>query len=212
MTALHIGASKGRTVSTTSGSPPTIATSCPASAGLRDPETGASTKRPPASPTSSASDLEYSGDGVDMLTRVRRCTRVANARSPRASTASVAAPSTSMRITTSQRANTSAGSFATTAPAFARTADLDGVRFQTTSELPAFARFSAMDSPIVPRPMNPMGAPRSDAIHSLLDALAHRPHSPRQEGSDAQADVRRRHHRGEVHRLDRQALVDRHVE
>ena len=39
----HMGLSSGRTASTASASPASIATSCPASAGLREPETGAST-------------------------------------------------------------------------------------------------------------------------------------------------------------------------
>src|SRR5438552_3008651 len=173
MTARHIAASSGRTDSTTSGSPPTIATSWPASAGFREPETGASTNRPPAARTSAASALEYSGAGVAMLTSVRPLTPSANARVPRPRTVSIAAPSTSMNTTTSHRAKTSAASFATLAPALPRMADFAGERFQTSSGVPALTRFSAIGSPIAPRPMNPTGAERIAVIQLLLDCLAH---------------------------------------
>ncbi len=93
-----------------------------------------------------------------MLINVRPFTRRPNAPSPRASTESSAAPSRSMRITSSHRAKTSAGSFATAAPALARMPHFAGERFQTSSGVPAFARFSAIGWPIVPRPMKPTGA------------------------------------------------------
>src|SRR6266851_1944617 len=93
-----------------------------------------------------------------MLISVRPLTRSPKARSPRASTASIAAPSTSMRITTSHRAKTSAGSLATAAPASARMPHFEDERFQTRSGVPALIRFSAIGSPMAPRPMKPTGA------------------------------------------------------
>jgi hypothetical protein len=82
-------------------------------------------------------------------------TRAANSGVPRPSTASTAAPSASIRITTRARANTSPGPSATSAPA-ARSGSLRAaVRFQTTSGTPAPASRRAMGCPMIPRPMNP---------------------------------------------------------
>src|SRR5438105_11823935 len=102
-----------------------------------------------------------------MLISVRPLMRSANARSPRPVMLSIAAASTSMKMMTSQRAKTSAGSFATLAPALARMADLAGVRFQTRSGVPALTRLSAIGSPIAPTPMNPTGAARVTVIQLL---------------------------------------------
>jgi len=78
--------------------------------------------------------------------------------SPRARTASIAAPSASIRMTTSHCLKTSADAPATRAPAAASGAHFAGERFQTRSGAPAFTRLSAMGSPIAPRPMKPSGA------------------------------------------------------
>jgi hypothetical protein len=67
----------------------------------------------------------------------------------------MAAPSTSIRMTVRARANTSAASSAGCAPAATSVAVFAGVRFQITSGVPAFARFSAIASPIAPSPMKP---------------------------------------------------------
>src|SRR5215218_6761458 len=74
---------------------------------------------------------------------------------PRPKTESIAAPSTSMRITTRARLNTSAGLAATLAPAARSGSLLSGERFQTTSAVPIRARLSAMGCPMTPRPMKP---------------------------------------------------------
>src|SRR5581483_5949483 len=90
-------------------------------------------------------------------TTVRPATRAAKAAPPRSSTVSIAPPSTSIRKIVAERANTSAVSRATSAPAAARISALARVRFQTRSRVPAFTSVSAMASPIVPRPMKPAG-------------------------------------------------------
>src|SRR6267143_1513948 len=110
-----------------------------------------------------------------MLINVRPSTRSAKARSPRASTLSIAAPSTSMRITTSHRTKTSAASFATAAPASARTAHFEGDRFQTRSGLPAFKRFKAIGSPMAPRPMKPTRAEGTTVMSALPFLRRNRP-------------------------------------
>src|SRR6185436_6605513 len=92
-----------------------------------------------------------------MWTTVRPLTRVAKAVPPRSSIVSIAPPSTSIRKTVAQCANTSAASRATSAPAAARISALARVRFQTRSRVPALTSVSAMASPIVPRPMKPIG-------------------------------------------------------
>ncbi len=66
---------------------------------------------------------------------------------PRPSTASTAASSVSISSTVSARSKTSAGLAATSAPASRRGAHRSGVRFPTTSGVPARARLSAMGRP-----------------------------------------------------------------
>ncbi|CAM5451285.1 hypothetical protein SGLAM104S_10600 [Streptomyces glaucescens] len=98
---------------------------------------------------------EYAGEVVPMCTTVRPATRAANSGAPRARTASTAASSASISSTTRVRANTSAASVATSAPAARSGWARSGVRFQTTSGVPADASRRAMGPPITPRPMNP---------------------------------------------------------
>src|SRR5215468_281563 len=92
-----------------------------------------------------------------MWTIVRPVTRSAKAAPPRSSTMSTALPSTSIRKTVAQCANTSADSRPTSAPATARIPALARVRFHTRSRVPALTSVSAIASPMVPRPMKPTG-------------------------------------------------------
>lgn len=57
-TIAHTGASSGSTSSITASSPASIPMSAPLSAGCHDPDTGASTNRPPASATRAARAAE----------------------------------------------------------------------------------------------------------------------------------------------------------
>ena len=79
-----------------------------------------------------------------MQTSVRPATMGPNPAVPRPSTASVAASLISMTITVPARANTSRGLAATRAPAARRGSQRSGDRFQTTSLLPAAAKFIAI--------------------------------------------------------------------
>ncbi len=91
-----------------------------------------------------------------MWTTVCPATRAAKSAVPRPSTASMAVSSASMRNTVSSaRSKTSAGSAATSAPAADSGSQRPGVRFQTTSGVPARARLSAMGCPMTPRPTKP---------------------------------------------------------
>src|SRR5205807_4863175 len=112
-----------------------------------------------------------------MCTTVCPVTRVAKAAPPRSRTVSIAPPSTSIRKTVAELANTSAASRATSAPAAARISALARVRFQTRRRVPALTSASAMASPIVPRPMKPIGyvAPIIEPPHCGSHALALRP-------------------------------------
>jgi hypothetical protein len=56
---------------------------------------------------------------------------------------------------TPDRANTAAASGATSAPAASSTCAFAGVPFQTSSEVPARSRLSAIGSPMMPSPMKP---------------------------------------------------------
>ena len=148
-------------MATASGSPASIATSSPACAGPREPETGASTYRPPAARTAASSPREYAGAVVPMCTSVRPATVRANAAVSRPSVASIAAPFASMASTTGACSNTSAADAATCAPAARNGAALAAVRVQITSGVPAFSRLAAIGSPISPSPRNPTFTPGS---------------------------------------------------
>ena len=97
----HSGASSGSTRSSESGSPASIATSWPASAGTREPDTGASTYRAPARARSSRSEREYDGEVVPMCTTVRPATGASKRDPSRPRASSIAAPSASISSTTS---------------------------------------------------------------------------------------------------------------
>jgi hypothetical protein len=101
-----IGATSVRTRS--ASSPATMATSWAFSAGTREPDTGASTYRPPAALIACSSPAEYPGEVVPMCTTVWPRTRRSNSPVSRRSTSSTASPLASIISTVSAFSKTSA--------------------------------------------------------------------------------------------------------
>jgi hypothetical protein len=111
----------------------------------------------------SSSDLWKLDEDLDDVTRVELVVAVR--------TASIAAASASMRMMVPVRAKTSSAERATAAPASLSAWALAAVRFQTTRGVPAFARLSAIGSPIAPSPTKPTGADEIAVTDFLLEML-----------------------------------------
>src|SRR5919202_1480882 len=153
----------GRARSKSGSAPPAMIVSVPSSARGEEPVTGASTNPIPRSWRAAPIRRVSAGAIVDMSTQSAPSLAPATTPSSPSRTSSTCAPSTTIVITTSLRAPTSAGVAASAAPcSLANASARERVRLWTISSQPARARFAAMREPMIPSPMKPT---RSTARH-----------------------------------------------
>ena len=131
----------------------------PSSAFGEEPVTGASMNSIPCLASRSAMCRAARGPIVDMSMHSNPSCALCAAPCSPSSTDSTWSPSTTIVITRSLRAATSAGDSATSAPCSpAHSRAVEVVRFQTTRSSRARARLAAIRDPMIPSPMKPTRA------------------------------------------------------
>ena len=136
--------------------PPAMIVSVPSCAFGEEPVTGASSSLSPRSASSAPIARVCAGEIVDMSTQsVLGAAPSATPRSP-SSTSRTWSPSTTIVMTMSLTAPTSAGEPTTVPPCSAtHVSAVARVRLKTVSSWPARARFAAIREPMIPSPTKP---------------------------------------------------------
>ncbi len=147
-----IASNRCSTRSTSSASPPIITDRVPSAAPVVPPLTGASTARTPRSSARSASDRAVTGSMLLMSTYTDPSSMAGRISS---ATASTCAGVRSTVMTTSRPATASAALPAAWPPDPANDSSRSSARSKPWTSWPAARRFSAIGSPIRPRPMKP---------------------------------------------------------
>ena len=139
--------------------PPAMIVSVPSRAFGEEPVTGASSSDRPRAASSAPIARVWAGEIVDMSTHsVPGAAPSATPRSP-SSTSRTWSPSTTIVMTISLAAPTSAGASTTVPPCSpAHASAVARVRLKTVSSWPARARFAAIREPMMPSPTKPTRA------------------------------------------------------
>ena len=141
--------------------------SAPSSAGFFDPLTGASKNSAPVDRTIAAISLDVFASTVDTSTYPFPALNPSFAAR---ATASAASGVLTMTNVTSAAAHASLALFASRAPASTTGAVAALVRFHTITSCPAFNRFFAMGTPMIPQPRNATFIAFVDALATRGDA------------------------------------------